>query len=173
MAVTYLQLVPGKQHFRCDALRATMSTEACAGMWRESNHENLRDRLACRCCPIGAQHAGETLASMSALKGLPLCARCHRGSDRLIHAMICVSCYNREREILRGRNAKGTAPSRLPPLQPRRLWYLSGRAPTVLAMPRAVDTVELVVAALRDSQERVRFAFKAPTPRRTQPDLFA
>jgi hypothetical protein len=166
--VTYIQLVPGKLHFRCDRQRASLSTEACASMWREANHDNLESRMTCRCCPIGAQHAGELHASMSALKGMLICARCHRGAERLIHGHACVSCYNREREAIKGRNAKGTAPTKLPPLQPRRIWFLAGRVLTSLAMPRTLDTTELIVAALRDSQDRVRFAFKAPAPRARQ-----
>ena len=168
MVVTYIQLVPGKQHFRCERQRATLSTEACASNWREGNHENAESRMGCRNCPIGAVHAGEALASMSAFKGTPTCARCHRGAERLIHGMHCVSCYNRQLELMKGRNAKGTAPSRLARLEPRRIWFMAGKEPTVLARARTVDTIELIVAALRDSQDRVRFAFKAAAPRRAQ-----
>jgi hypothetical protein len=170
--VEYMQLVPGKLHFRCDRQRATLSTEACAEMWRQANHENIESRLGCRCCPLGAEHAGERLASMSALKGTPTCARCHRGAERLIHGMHCVSCYNRQREVIRGKNAKGTAPTRIAPLQPRRIWFLAGRVLTTLASPLTMDTTELVVAALRDSQDRVRFAFKAQAPRAAQLSLW-
>lgn len=172
MVVTYIQLVPGRLHFRCERQHATLSTESCATMWREGNHEGMPSRLGCRNCPIGAQHAGEALASMSAFKGTLTCARCHRGTERLIHGMHCVSCYNREREVLKGRNAKGTAPTRLAPLVPRRIWFMAGGAPTTLASPRTVDATELVIAALRDSQDRVRFAFKARAPRQAQQALF-
>lgn len=170
--VEYIHLVPGKLHFACSRQRATLSTDACATMWRQANHENLESHIGCRGCPIGAEHAGELLANMSALHGTPTCARCHRGSTRLIHDMHCVSCYNREREVLRGRNAKGTAPSRLPPLQPRRLWFMAGSLPVVITSARTVDAAELIVAALRDSQDRVRFAFKATRPHRAQLELF-
>lgn len=170
--VVYIQLVPGKQHFRCERQRATLSTEACASMWREGNHENIESRAGCKACPIGAMHAGESEASMSQLRGMVLCARCHRGATRLIHEHLCVSCQNRQYEIVKGKNAKGTAPSRLPPLQPRRLWFMAGSTPTVVARKLTADVTELMVAALRDSKQHVRFAFKAMAPKRAQAALW-
>jgi hypothetical protein len=171
--VEYIALVPGKTHFRCERLRSTISTESCAGMWREANSGGLEEgRMSCRCCALGAQHAGEAQASLSALKGTLTCARCHRTAMRLIHGHECVSCYNREREMLVGRNAKGTAPTKLPPLLPRRLSYMAGRALTTLAMQRTLDREELIVAALRDSRDRVKFMFQPPAPRTAQLRLF-
>lgn len=96
---------------------------------------------------------------MSPLKGSRICARCHRGAMRLIWGHICVSCYNREREAVIGRNAKGRAPVKIGRLEPRGIWYLAGRQLVRLARARTVDTTELVVAALRDSSDRVRFVF--------------
>lgn len=78
---------------------------------------------------------------------------------RLIWGHICVSCYNREREAVIGRNAKGRAPVKIGRLEPRGIWYLAGRQLVRLARARTVDTTELVVAALRDSSDRVRFVF--------------
>lgn len=174
MVITYfsIEAVPGKQFFRCDRQRASLSTQACAGMWREANHQGLENRLSCRGCQVGAQHAGEELANLSPLHGAMICARCHRGAERLIHGHLCVSCQNRQYEAIKGRNAKGTAPSKLQPLVPRRIWFMAGRAPTSLALARTVDTTELMIAALRDSQDRVRFAFRAPAPRATQQALW-
>lgn len=169
--VEYVQLVPGKLHFRCDRQRATLSTESCAGMWREAAADPS-SRPACARCAIGASHAGEATANLSPIKGSMVCARCHKGATRLIHGMHCVSCYNRQREVIRGRNAKGTAPSRLSPLAPRRIWFLAGSVMTSIASPLTVDTTELVIAALRDSAERVRFTFKAPAHRATQFSLW-
>jgi len=90
--------VPGKAFFRCDRMRATISTEACSGMWRRADELDDGSHNTCRLCPVGAVHAGEVAASMSPLKGTLTCARCHRTAGRLIRAMVCVSCYNRQRE---------------------------------------------------------------------------
>jgi hypothetical protein len=153
--------LPGKLHFRCDRYAATLSTEACAGMWREGNHLNSEKRLRCKVCPIGAVHAGETAASMSPLKGSLICGRCHVGATRLIGKHLCVSCYNRQRELLAGKNAKGTRPIKLAPLSLRRLRYKAGKAVKTLCMPLSVDTEELMVTVLRDSQDTVKFGWHA------------
>jgi hypothetical protein len=39
-----------------------------------------------------------------------VCPRCLRPAPRLINGWLCVSCYNRHREVLVGRNAKGSRP---------------------------------------------------------------
>lgn len=151
---------PGRLYFQCDRLRANLSTDACSGMWKRAN-DGTEDREACLRCPLGALHAGEAQASLSPQRLAPICARCHRPSRRLIAGMHCVSCYNRERELLRGRNAKGTAPVKLRCLERRRIRFLSGNEPCSLTMQYSLDTDELIVAALRDTKLRVRFGFGA------------
>lgn len=164
--------VPGRTFFRCEVHRATLSKDACANNWRQANHEGSEQRSSCRLCPIGAEHAGEADASMSPLKGTNTCARCHRFADRLIGAHVCVSCKNREYELVRGRNAKGSKPVNLAPLQPRRVTYLEGDQPRVLVRQLTVDTDELLVAVLRDAKHRVRFAFSGQGARLPQLSLF-
>lgn len=159
-----MENVPGKVFFRCDRMRATLATSSCASMWRRENDLNDGQHAACRLCALGAVHAGEVAASMSPLKGTLTCARCHRTSGRLISKMLCVSCYNRQAEALKGRNAKGTAPIKIGPLQPRRIRYLCGGEVKALALRHTVDTDELIVAALRDSRQRVTFGFNSSPP---------
>lgn len=160
-----IDIAPGKTFFRCDRMRATLSTTACSGMWRLSNDLDDGTRAACRCCPIGAVHAGEVAASMSPLKGTLTCARCHRSSTRLIGRHICVSCANRAYEVAKGRNAKGAVPVKAKPLDPRRIRYLAGGEVRMLRLDRSADTDELVVATLRDSRQRVAFGLGIQTPR--------
>lgn len=155
-----LEEVPDKQYFRCDRYSATLSTEACAGMWRKANDEGSEAQFKCRVCPLGAVHAGETAASMSPLRGTTVCGRCHRMASRLIGKHLCVSCWNRQREIIIGRNAKGTAPTKLRPLHRRRIFYLEGSVPKTLEMQYSAATDELVVATLRDASQRTRYAFR-------------
>lgn len=156
--------VPGKTYFRCERMRATLSTDACQASWRRADELNDGSHNSCRLCPIGAVHAGEVAASMSPLKGTLTCARCHRAAGRLIHGMVCVSCYNRQAEKLKGRNAKGTAPVKLCALEPRRIRYLHGSEVCTLKLRHTVDTDELVVAVLRDSKQAVVFAFNSTPP---------
>ncbi len=109
-------------------------------------------------------HAGEVAASMSPLKGTLTCARCHRTAGRLIGAMICVSCKNREYEFLKGKNAKGTAPVKLCALNARRLRYRHGDEILSVRGRHTVDADELLVAVLRDSKQSVVFAFNSTPP---------
>jgi hypothetical protein len=164
--VTYTTnaLTPGKSYFDCEKMRATLSTDSCAGMWRKADDRDDGAYSACRLCPIGAVHAGEVAASMSPLKGTLTCARCHRGSPRLIGSMLCVSCYNRAREFILGKNAKGTSPVKLAALDARRVVYRHGNDVRMIRLKQSIDTDELVVAVLRDSKSRVQFAFNTTPP---------
>lgn len=150
---------PGISYFQCDRLRAKLPMQSCADMWRQANHKHDENRLACRGCPIGAMHAGEHEASLSPLRGKLVCARCHRSASRLVSKHICVSCKNREYEYLKGRNAKGSRPVKLKSLAPRTLHYLHGDELRTLHLPLSLDIEELMVAAIRDSANKVRFMF--------------
>lgn len=156
--------VPGKLFFRCERLRATLSTESCAALWRRADEINDGSHSACRLCLVGSGHAGYTGASQSPLKGALMCARCHRTAGRLIGKMICVSCYNRKREFFAGKNAKGTAPIRLAALHKRRIRYLHGPDVVTLVLNDSADTDELIIAALRDSKSEIVFAFNSTPP---------
>ena len=133
-------------------------------MWRRADELDDGAHHACRLCPVGAVHAGEVAASMSPLKGTLTCARCHRTASRLIGAMVCVSCYNRAREVLIGRNAKGTAPVKHCPMEVRRIRYRHGDEVRTLRLRHTVDADELMVAVLRDSKSNVVFAFNSTPP---------
>jgi len=108
--VEYLKMdgVDGK-YFECKPYRGTFSVDACAKNWRSARGtvENC-NRILCRECDVGALHAGELPVRVTARH---MCARCGRGDQRLIRGAICVSCYNRERELLIGVNAKGQFPT--------------------------------------------------------------
>jgi hypothetical protein len=158
---TYPEL-PDRPMFECAALRATLQVERCAGMWTEANGKNPPERLAkCRNCPIGALHAGEVEFDVSVLRGTGICSRCHRGGMRLIGGDICVSCWNRAREVIVGRNAKGKPPKIHPPLAPRSITVRSGGQNITIKREHSVSTDELVVAGLRDCTRQVLFGFSA------------
>ncbi|UIF85145.1 hypothetical protein [Cupriavidus sp. UYPR2.512] len=162
MDITYFEneYLPGVQHFQCELLRASLSVESCSGNWRRANHEQDLARHRCRGCSVGAQHAGDSGASTSPFRGTLICGRCHRGASRLIHAHLCVSCYNREREWLIGKNGKGSPPIKLARLDPRGVTYqrADGTVHT-RAIDRTVDTEEVLVAVLRDEQQATTFGF--------------
>lgn len=159
-----IEEIPHHTYFCCERYRATLSVDACAKMWRAVHHDGDEKHMKCRVCPIGAVHAGETAASMSPFRGARICGRCHRVATRLIHRHLCVSCYNRQREWIVGKNAKGTMPRKLRRLHKRTIFYLHGDRPKFMTLDYSSSMAELMVAVLRDSSERVVFAFRGEPP---------
>lgn len=94
--------------FECAPLGATLQPSACASNWKK----NLEGSV-CRSCSLGAIHSGKSPGdALEASRG-KRCIRCDRGADRLLAGCLCRSCYNRAREVIIGKNAKGTAPTLL------------------------------------------------------------
>ena len=102
MPLIFRELVPGAPLvFDCERLRASLTPSACA-----ANFIKVRC-LSCVDCAVGRDHAdGVELYSVRA----PTCLRCDRRVHRLVRDL-CISCYNRELEVLRGINARGSFPS--------------------------------------------------------------
>ncbi len=161
--VVYVEIVPGMKHFTCERMRATLSVQACADNWRRGHYEGDLSRQPCKGCEIGAMHAGEAGASQSPLLNTRICGRCHRTGMRLIHKHLCVSCYNRQREVLVGKNAKGSSPVKWQALARRTITYqLSDGTVAERTLDRTTDMEELIVGVLRDERKAVRFGWKAP-----------
>lgn len=158
----FLAALPDESFFDCGRLHATLSTSACADMWRQANEGRSERYSACRACFIGASHAGVDNATHSPIAGALVCARCTRGCTRLIHANLCVSCFNREREMIRGRNARGVPPTKLAPLAPRRIFFFANGYPHVVRSERTTSPAELLVATMRDAIHVVAFGWQAP-----------
>lgn len=167
--------IPG-QFFDCLAYRCGLSTDACARQWRaekgckpgEGRHEH------CRGCVTGALHAGEKPQEQtSALYGSLLCPRCTKEKGARIVQGICISCYNREREIVLGRNAKGAKPVNLPTLVSLSVAYASPtRRLSCIRYQRVVGRLEAILRVLRKSKEPVQFSYRAPVPARRDPNFF-
>lgn len=104
-------------YFHCPSGMGSLSVAACARNYETAmSPQGLKEgrRVTCRACPVGALHAGVPVGagSVSRFVGSRVCARCQGEATRLIRGSICVGCYNREREVLIGRNAKGGVPSK-------------------------------------------------------------
>jgi hypothetical protein len=158
------ELLPGIRHFACDRLRATLSVSSCGARWEKANGTDVdADRFhTCRRCPIGASHAGRVDHNPSPFRGMMICGRCHRGAPRLIGKHLCVSCFNRARELRLGRNAKGTAPRKLARLDQRSITYRAAGVVKTRVLDESVDVTELVVAVLRDEKHAPLFGSRAP-----------
>ncbi|MFM0192126.1 hypothetical protein PQQ65_03460 [Paraburkholderia strydomiana] len=155
--------LPSQLHFYCDRLRATLSTDACGERWKTAAEAITDVRwITCKKCRIGAWHAGKIDDNPSSFKAVKICARCHVKATRLIGKHLCLSCYNRQREQLVGKNAKGKKPSKLPPLRSRSISYSAGSKFKTKTIDRSLDVLELIVAVLRDEDHSVRFGWQAP-----------
>ena len=127
--------------------------------------EGLRDgkRLKCRGCDLGALHCGvaPSSRSKSRMLGSLICSRCMRGASRLIRKTICVSCYNREREVIVGRNAKGTKPINCTQPFPAMVACSLGDDPAmqVVRLDRVVSRTEAVMSLLHREERSVSFGW--------------
>lgn len=171
-------MVPAAETFRCDRQGMTLTTGGCARLWRSVRTDRPKPweaRANCLGCPIGAQNAGERIEDATkaryeaALRRI--CPRCIRPASRLINGVFCVSCYNREREIARGRNCKGNRPvvveSRLHAAtisigQP----HPSNQPLVVETFQRVTSRVEAILLAAKRASGPVYFgpAMQAGTP---------
>jgi hypothetical protein len=153
--------MPGKRQFFCSALRSTLSVLSCAEKHRVAVNSDVGDRhFACLRCPVGASHSGRSNPNTSPLRGMTICGRCHRGATRLVGKHLCVSCQNRQYESLKGKNAKGTKPVKLPDLDQRSITYRAAGAVKTRTIALSVGTDELVMAVLRDEKNAMQFGFR-------------
>lgn len=96
---------------------------SCADMWRRGRRAHREDTLwHCRGCEIGARHAGLKIATAKAateadtIAGDDTCIRCGKRPNRLVSKALCIGCYNRCCEFVKGLNARGLFPKCAKPL---------------------------------------------------------
>lgn len=105
--------VPGK-YFKCPNLGATLAVERCKTMYQTAKTAKIDLWLRmekCRGCAVGADHCGEKpIVKNDFTLGKMICVRCHESASRLLRCGVCISCFNRQREVERGCNGKGGKP---------------------------------------------------------------
>lgn len=139
----------------------TLSTGACASMWREGQHAQPWDRrYRCRGCEIGAGHAGAAAVAPPAPPDRE-CLRCGAVAPRLLRQQLCVSCYNRERELLTGRYRRKQPPRGL---TIRHLQVLVAGLGAPVAVSAASSLEALRVAARRAPGYGVLAVTPGPRP---------
>lgn len=143
--------VPG-QYFACPRGLGRFAVAHCVRMYGEAiSGWSRAERVTCRGCAAGACHAGVHAESRFALTRT--CSRCHRKASRLIRASICLSCYNREREVLIWRNRKGGPPKFCKPIGAVQLQVATPEAVRVEVVERVASRLEAVIAVLRRSPD--------------------
>lgn len=89
-----------------------LSTGACSKLYQRAKKSEPWDAAHhCKGCAIGARHSGEAPPKQA----MPTreCLRCGKQATRLIRNHLCVSCYNREREIQTGNFRRGKPPQNI------------------------------------------------------------
>ena len=131
--------------------------KSCGAMWlRAAKHcADRSDPLhACVGCTIGAAHAGlPTERQQNACDAI--CPRCLRSSTKIVKG-VCISCYNREREVRVGRDRRGHVPisARLP--MPMTIMLITSAG--VVPFERlAVSLLEVMVVAAQRHREPIAF----------------
>lgn len=86
-----------------------LTKTACAAMWEAGRYAPVWDatKRVCHGCEIGRAHAGlhvscETIDTS--------CVCCHRANRQMVYGLVCISCYNRSLELLKGRTRRGNPP---------------------------------------------------------------
>jgi hypothetical protein len=168
--ITYRSIdgVPG-QYFDCPSGMGCLSANACGRAYSEAmSPVGLKEgrRITCRACPVGAQHAGvpTEAASVSRFVGSSCCSRCHGDARRLIRGSICVSCFNREREYLIGKNAKGGKPIHAKTIGSEVITCLIGSSVQVRKMDKVASPMECVLSVLRSESRTVFFSWVGASP---------
>lgn len=149
---------PTLEMMRCDRRNMTLSRPGCAKLWLSANTgekdrrpKPWEGRAACVACPLGATNAGvEQSPVAGAVESIRMiCPRCERPAQRLIHDRLCVSCYNREREVRIGRDRKGNRPGLTDRLHGVSLAITDATGTTRIRQVEVVSCVEAMIAAAR------------------------
>lgn len=180
-SIEYVKItgVPG-DYFVCPRIpgNAKLSTTACAEQWkiaRSARTDEDRDkRRYCRNCPLGARHAGiDDFVPRTQFQESTECVRCGNTGRRLIRGCVCVSCYNRELEVLKGANAKGTKPVRCKPVWPMQAVVRDGKRKAKIQTFVATGMLEVILAAAKRSKDRALVSFRGKVrPSAIQLSLF-
>ncbi len=148
--------------FTCDRQGMRLTEAGCARLWksaRKKRPEPWEGRHHCLGCPIGARHAGVEIepVALDAEHWRLVCNRCLRRSDRLILGRHCVSCFNRQAEVRRGRNSKGGRPRLADRLRSVTVAVARAGSVDLLTADDVIGPAELMVRVARTATSRVAF----------------
>jgi hypothetical protein len=151
------------QMFLCEKTRMRLTAGGCAKLWlstEERRPKAWEGRHACLACPIGAANAGRTVVvtALATEAWRMVCPRCRTPTDRLINHRFCVSCYNRHREAMIGRNGKGGLPwMLLTRLHAEVAAVFDGDSVQIVRETEVVDLEELIILQARNSTRPLAF----------------
>lgn len=88
----------------------------------------------------------------------PLCVRCGRHADRLIWNTYCPSCDARQREAVRGRNAKGNPPAIGKILHTESVVFSVGMVSKIITRPMVISLPEVMLHAAKNASGPAAFS---------------
>lgn len=160
----------GLDLFLCEKRKLTLSTAGCSRLYNAASGPKPPDpwlgMAGCRFCPIGSQNAtGRPQNPISVLTEMmrSLCVRCGRPSDRLIWNLLCASCDARQKEAIKGKNAKGNPPALSAQLHTERIAFVHGVRTTVIQRPAVASLSEVILHLSKSAIAPAAFG-----PRRVQ-----
>ena len=159
--------------FTCERMNTRLTVKGCARMFIAAQDpankpKPWESRSACMTCLTGARNAGRAISPVAEqVQALSkVCPRCLRPTDRLIHKRLCVSCYNRQGEVVKGRNAKGGSPRHLL----EKLRYVdvavtvAGQDVEVRHAPGVVGAAEIIVHLSKRAETPMAFGWASFGP---------
>ena len=156
--------------FRCERRALELTKAGCTRLFISANGPRPPDpwegRAACRNCPVGSMHhTGHAPDPIIALKLhlKPLCVRCGRHADRLIWNTFCPSCDARQREAVKGKNAKGNPPAIRAILHTESVFFAVGLVSKIITKPMVISLPEIMLQAAKSAAGPAVFARRRVT----------
>jgi len=164
--VEYFEIQAGGQSvrlFRCETHLADLTPTACAARFRAARGAYRLDFSRCRHCPIGAVHAGKLAPARPASD----CVRCGKWASKLVRNLLCVPCYNRQQEVLKGQDRRGRPPKAVVQFWEPAPARESGKIPQVfnfLVDVQGVGIREFIAVRPREALEQASRLFYRGVP---------
>ena len=158
----------GSEMMRCVRRDMTLTQAGCGRLWEAAQAKHAATKLqpwegitTCRTCPIGAKNAGTPMEAVfqPAAVLACICPRCDRPAARLINKRLCISCYNRDREALIGRDAKGNRPRLCDQLHDERLAISTDGGTRIETVTRVIGPTEAMLRVARDAKGPISFGW--------------
>jgi len=167
------------QMFTCPNISGNLrlTTNSCSAQWgkaAEKKPEKGDFLFECRGCEIGAINSGVIDTSNLRKPGEidRMCCRCHRGAKNFVYKRLCISCYNRGLEVIKGVNAKGSKPVKHGPVFSVKVAYLLKGRRVEQVIDRVSSVLEAELAVIRECGTRISFVRSAARMMSNQNSLF-
>jgi len=154
----------GLKMFTCPNLPGNLrlTANSCSTQWKKASEQKPGKGcplFECRGCEIGAKNSGvlhpEELRKPCEIDRI--CLNCHKPASSLVYKRLCISCYNRVLEVVKGVNAKGTKPVKHGPVFTVRIAYLVNGKRKERVIERVSSLLEAELSIVKSYDEKVSF----------------